>query len=112
MTTETKTKADTISTDFPKFLSEIRKGQLVFECAEKMEELVAAIRRENKSGSFNLKIEIGPLNPGNADTLAITAKPTIKAPEPTTPKAVFYSTSKNTLQRKDPRQQEFDGIDD
>ena len=104
----TGVKTDTVSTDFPQFLKEIRKGQLLFECSEELEKLVAAVVDTKKSGTLTLTVKVGPLKGDDVSTLGIDALAKAKLPEKTKQTAIFFPTKKNTLQRTDPRQGELE----
>ena len=102
--------ADIVHTDFAAFLKDIRKGQFLYESSVELEKLVAAIKETGKGGTLTLKIDIAPLNKGNANALGIKAKPKAKLPEKETNLAIFFPTDKNTLQREDPRQGLMDEV--
>jgi hypothetical protein len=99
--------ADTVSTNFVDVLRDIRKGQFLYECSAEMESLIAKIREHGKAGALNIKITITPHSVGNGDTLDVLAEVGSKKPKATPPKAIFFSTNRNTLQRNDPKQGDF-----
>jgi len=99
--------SDAVSTNFTEFLQEIRKGAFVYECASSLEELISKIREHGKGGVLNIKISIDPHSAGDGNTLDILAEVGSKKPKASTPKAIFFSTNKNTLQRNDPRQADY-----
>lgn len=104
----TKVGADVVVTNFPGFMQEVRKGQLVFDCAQKLEELVGAVREHGKSGKMTITFDIGPLSGKDSDTVGVLGDVQIKKPRKDISKAIFFTTKKNTLQKEDPRQDQMD----
>ena len=99
---------DAVSTDFVEFLKSVRRGGAVFDCATKLEKLVALIRERRKTGRLVIELTISP---EDSDAAAVTVqdKITVKEPEPPkSGKTFFFTTRKNTLQRDDPRQDMMD----
>ena len=111
--TEAKGKAaqaaDVVRTDIVAVLQGIRAGGCLFDLSESMERLVALIRERKKGGKLTLEISIDCMNAGDPSTLTLEDKVKIKEPTAGTKgKSIFFSTSRNTLQRTDPRQMQFD----
>jgi hypothetical protein len=110
--TKKKAKPDCVQGDVFDVLKGIRKGDCIFELNEKIEELVGAIREHSKGGELTLKLKIAPLNAGDPHSLKVTDEIKIKKPEKVNGISVFYSTSRNTLQKNDPNQMDFSDVDD
>lgn len=110
----TKVQPDTVSIDAAEVLKGIRKGRMMHELAEKLEELTTAIRDTNQKGSLTLKLSITPLKKGDADgmgAIAIALSDTIKIdkPEPAKAETLFFATRNGALSRNNPDQMNLPG---
>ena len=84
------------------FLREHRNGVTHDELSDKLQELVAAVTEEGKSGTLTLTINVKPL--GKNDGLEVGADVKIKPPKPTVGVSIFFASPDNNLVRQDPRQ--------
>lgn len=94
---------------FAATLQAIHDGRLVRECAEKLHELITAVGEQAKQGTFTLLLTVAPLTKGDASTVTVAPKITVKAPEADPPKAVFYA-HEGHLMRDDPAKAELPGL--
>lgn len=107
MATEKKEREiDAVSVDFPAFLKDIRRGEFLFECAQKQQELIKAIKDTRKGGKLTITLDIKPYSP-SASEVEVDGRCDIKAPLPARTKSIFFTTKANTCQREDPRQRDF-----
>lgn len=88
---------------FMDFLREHRGGSTHDDLSEKLQELVAAVTEEGKSGTLTLTISVKPL--GKGDGLEVGADVKIKPPVPKVGVSIFFASPENNLVRQDPRQQ-------
>lgn len=110
-TTKKRAKVDAVKSNFIDVLKEIRKGNCLYDLSEQMEELVGAIKEQNKSGKLSLVLNIEPYDKGDATRVTIVDKINIKKPEKTNGKTTFFPTSNNALSRKDPNQMDFSDVE-
>lgn len=106
--TQSKPKADAVSTNAATVLGQIRKGQFLYDLSQKMEELVADIREHKKGGKIAITLKFETMNAGDADTLQVVDEISVSKPKPTRAKSIFFTTKANTLVREDPRQRELE----
>ena len=110
MATQTaEKKPDTVSTNILETLSNIRKGDLLFDLSQKTEELVKAIRVTGQGGRITLVLDFKPMRQGDGSVILIDDDVRAKIPEPDKDSTIMYTTSKGTMQRNDPRQEVFQG---
>jgi hypothetical protein len=108
----TKAQPDTISINATDVLQGIRKGRMMHELAAKLEELTTAIRENNKKGSLTLKLDIDPLERGDADgmgAISVVIRDDIKInkPEPKRADTIFFASRSGALTRNNPDQMEM-----
>ncbi len=92
---------------YEKTLRELRKGAALTELSEKLAALLQAVRDTGRGGHIIHKIVVTPASAGDVLTLSFKDKVDTKLPERLLPTTIFYLNDDNTVQRTDPRQQEF-----
>jgi len=85
------------------FLREHRGGLTHDELSDKLQELVAAVGEEGKSGTLTVVFSLKPLAKG--DGIEVGSEIKIKPPKQTPGTSIFFVTAENNLARQDPRQQ-------
>lgn len=91
---------------FTDALREIRDGALLDELSDKLNQLVSAVQTTEKSGELTLKITLAPES-GSA-AIFVADKVTLKLPELSRGRTVMFGTETGNLQRKNPKQKEFE----
>lgn len=90
---------------FTEFLVEQRRGMCHNELNEKLHELVAAVAQHGKPGTLTLTIGVKPAAKNAYDTVVVTDKIALKAPEGELMESIFFvDPATNDLVRHDPRQ--------
>ena len=99
-------QVDVVAVDACAFLREVAHGDCVFDLGKGLEKVVAGVRETGKKGRVEVKLTFEPFK---GDVNRIVVGYDVKAVPPPLPKPVsmFFSTLKNTLQRRDPNQVEF-----
>lgn len=87
---------------FMDFLREHRNGSTHDELSDKLQELVAAVTEEERSGTLTFTIMLKPM--GKHDGLEVAADVKIKPPKPKAGVSLFFASPENNLVRQDPRQ--------
>lgn len=92
--------------DFVTTLAELRNGAAIIDATHKLTELVNAVALIGKKGKLTFEISISPsrLGPMQATEVEIEYACTIKKPERTTGRSIFYVTPEKDLVRNDPNQ--------
>lgn len=91
-------------------LGELRMGDSLVECDEKLTELIQAVRKTGKSGKLTLAIAIKPMSGGDVMAVTLEDKITLTLPESTKGGTIMYATPGNSLTKQDPRQMMLDGL--
>lgn len=91
---------------FAATLQDLAGGQVHTRLSDQLHDLTEAVTSTGKKGTLTLTIEVKPIKPGQVDTLSVTAKSVLKAPEgdDAAPTSVFFTDSSGNLTRSDPRQ--------
>lgn len=86
---------------------EIRRGQMLEDCADKLQEVVAFVAEHGKPAELVIKIKVKPASKGNG---AFIVADDIKATLPKLPsgETIFFGTPDNNLVPNDPRQKPLD----
>jgi hypothetical protein len=108
---DTAAKADVVSVNIIETLAQVRKGGLVFDMAQKFQELVQAVRDTGKKGKFKVTLTLTPED-GDSGALTVKDEIVLTKPEEGKPATFFYATEQGTLQREDPRQGNLPGMAD
>jgi hypothetical protein len=93
-------------------LKELRKGKTLFDLQDGLQELVHAVRETKRKGKIVFEMGVECRTPGNASSVEITDKVTVKLPEKLRERTTMFTTNKNTLQRTDPRQGTLEGFEE
>lgn len=89
-------------------LREMRRGRIVEDATDALEEVVKAVDQTNKGGSVTITIKVKPSKDGGWEkTLSASVKTDV--PRPDLPDAVFFSTADGDLVRDDPEQRALFG---
>ena len=97
-------KVDAVRTNFLETLETIREGELVFEAAEGLEQLIQAIRETRSKGTLTITLEVKPTSVHDAGKVFVTGKAKGKLPEKDVSPTLFYTADDNTLRRNNPNQ--------
>ena len=90
-------------------LNTINRGRLVNEANSKLDELIAAVKRYEQSGTITITLKVE--NGAAPDTVNVTGTATVKAPQPKHP-AVFFVDDTDRLTRDDPSMDPMFGRDE
>ncbi|WP_037576720.1 hypothetical protein [Phaeacidiphilus oryzae] len=110
MSTEHESADEARVRPFADFLIEQAGGRTHTELSEQLHDLISAVTATGKGGALTLRVEVKPLTPGDATTLTVTDKVTVKIPQGDRPKSVFFVTGDGNLSRNDPRQLAFESL--
>jgi hypothetical protein len=88
---------------FMDFLREHRNGATHDDLSDKLQELVAAVMEEGKSGKITLTVSIKPVGKNDGLEVAAEVKSTLPKKQPGV--SIFFASPENNLIRQDPRQQ-------
>lgn len=91
---------------FNQWLLEQRGGSLHGELSDRMQELVAAVAIEGKTGSLTITIKVSPAAAGT-NQFVVTDDVKVKSPEPERGASLFFADPAGNLSRSDPRQPEL-----
>lgn len=92
---------------FAEFLMSHRRGELIAEANDLMDELLEAVVRTGSKGSITLKI---PVEMNKAGQIEITPAIDMKKPRRALSAGIYYATEDGHLTRRDPSQ--TDWVDD
>jgi hypothetical protein len=98
--------ADEMNMDAVGFLKDLAHGDCVFDLAKGIEKIVKGVRDTGKKGRIELKVVFEPFK-GDVNRLVVGYDLKVLPPPEPRPVSMFFSTVKNTLQRRDPNQVEF-----
>lgn len=89
-------------------LRDMRRGRIVDDATEALEEVVKAVDATEKAGSVTIKITVKPSKDGGWEKTLSTAIST-SIPRKDSPDAVFFSNADGDLVRDDPDQRPLFG---
>ena len=92
-------------TPFDETLRKIRRGVLINELTEQMQDVVKAVEDTGKSGEITIKLTIKKFSRMNA--IDITDKVTVKLPQDQPESTMMFATPEGNLVTEDPRQQKL-----
>jgi hypothetical protein len=92
---------------FADTLTALRRGELVDELAEALNELTTACADTGKVGTLTVSIK---LKPGSAGQIEVTDEVKLKMPTPNKSSTLMFATPEGNLQRDDPRQMSIEGL--
>jgi len=101
------TNVDQVNMDAGAFLKEIAGGSCSHEFTQGLEKVVQGVRETGKKGKIDLKLSLEPFK-GDPNRIVVSYDVNANAPKPAKPVSMFFSTTRNTLQRKDPNQVEME----
>src|SRR5213595_2421799 len=87
--------------------AQLRYGELHEELSDKLNELVSAVDRAQKSGKLVLTLS---LKPGKGGQIEIGDEIKLTLPKEEKASSIMFATPEGNLQREDPRQKTFEGI--
>jgi hypothetical protein len=91
-----------MSRSFADVLRECSGGRTIADLSDGLTELVAAVQQTRASGSITLTLTV---KPNGDNSVLITEKTSIKAPQLKRGESVFFVQGGGDLVRSDPRQQ-------
>lgn len=91
--------------NFLEFIQTFRRGELLAEGDDKLNELIEAISRTGSSGSLTLKMSV---KVNKAGQLEITPDLAIKKPTRTLGVGIYYANDEGRLSRRDPNQMDIE----
>lgn len=86
-------------------LTQIRKGKLLLEAQQKLQDVVKTCRATGKKGELTIKLSIKPSANGE---MHVTGTADAKAPKPEVTASLFYDSEDGALLREDPKQVAMD----
>ncbi len=92
---------------FIQTINDIRQGQIADEMAERLGELVKAVRETGGKAELSLKLTIKPASKNNTEQLVVTDEIVAKKPKPERGTTILFSSEDGGLSRRDPRQPEL-----
>lgn len=88
-------------------LREIRRGDLLDEAADALQQLVAAVSDTGKVGKMTIEISIAPASKGQG-AVKVADKITLKIPTWPAGETILFVTPDNNLVPNNPRQESLD----
>lgn len=95
---------------FIDFVGTLRRGTLLDDAAEALQEVTQAVQETGKPGTVTIQFQVRPASKHDATMLVIRDKVSAKTPEPDRAETVFFATDDGQLSRRDPRQPELPGL--
>lgn len=86
---------------------EIRRGQFIDECADELQNLIAAVEETGKAGKLVIEIAVAPASRGQG-AVKVADKITAKLPSLPAGETIMFVTPENNLVANDPRQTKLD----
>lgn len=86
---------------------DIRSGQFLEECADKMQEVIAACASTNKKATLSIEITVAPASKSGG-AVKVSDKITTKLPGEERGETILFVTVENNLSTTDPRQKSLD----
>lgn len=93
------------SINFMEFLRTFRRGQLLSECDEKLETVIAAMNDTGGDGELTIKL---PFKRNKAGQIECTPKITPKIPQRQMGTGIYFSDDDGRLSRRDPNQMDIE----
>lgn len=88
-------------------LRDIRRGQLLDDAADKLQEVVKAVDETGKAGKLVIEINVAPASRGQG-AMKVSDKITAKLPTLPAGETIMFVTPESNLVPNDPRQQKLD----
>jgi len=86
---------------------DIRRGQFLDECADKMQEVIAACAEHNKKATLTIEITVAPAS-RTGGAVKVSDKISTKLPGQDRGETILFVTTDNNLSTSDPRQKSLD----
>lgn len=86
---------------------DIRRGQMLEDCADELHKVVKAVEETGKAGKLVIELTIKPASKGQGAVIC-SDKVRAKLPELPTGETILFVTTENNLVANDPRQKEID----
>ncbi|MEO6146548.1 MAG: hypothetical protein ABIT70_05745 [Sulfuriferula sp.] len=86
---------------------DIRRGQFIEECADKMQEVIAHVAEHNKPAKLIIELTISPASRTGA-AMNVSDKVTAKIPALPSGETILFVTPDNNLVPNDPHQKSLD----
>lgn len=97
---------ETPSNTFHAMLQHQRKGKLLAELSEQLQQVTLAAREFGEPATLTLTIRVSPAN-GDASAMAVADEIKTKLPQPKKPTSLFFVTDEGALVRNNPNQSEM-----
>ncbi len=82
---------------------DIRRGQFLEECADKLQEVIASVAEHAKPGKLVIEITVAPAS-RKGSAMKVSDKITAKLPALVTGETILFVTTDNNLVANDPHQ--------
>ena len=82
---------------------DLRRGEFLNDCADKLQEVVAGVEDTGKAGKLVIEITIKPASKGQGAVM-VADKITVKLPQLPAGETIMFVTPENNLMANDPRQ--------
>lgn len=82
---------------------DLRRGEFLNDCADKLQEVVAGVEDTGKAGKLLIEITIKPASKGQGAVM-VADKITVKLPQLPAGETIMFVTPENNLMANDPRQ--------
>lgn len=86
---------------------DIRRGQFLEECADKLQEVIASCAETNKKATLVIEITVAPAS-RSGGAVKVSDKITAKLPAFDRGETILFVTTENNLSSTDPRQKSLD----
>lgn len=86
---------------------DIRRGQFLEECADKLQEVIAACQTHNKKATLVIEITVAPAS-RTGGAVNVSDKITAKVPALERGETILFVTEDNDFSTTDPRQKSLD----
>lgn len=91
--------------NFMQFIQTFRRGELLDDCNQKLDELMEALSATGKNGSLTLKFDF---KHNKAGQLEVTPAASIKKPVKEVMPGIYFVSDDSRLTRRDPRQMDIE----
>lgn len=88
-------------------LRDIRRGNLLEECADELQKVIAAVEETGKTGKLIIEIAVSPASKGQGAVM-VADKITAKLPALPAGETIMFVTPENNLVANDPRQKSLE----
>ena len=86
---------------------DLRRGEFLNDCADKLQEVVAGVEDTGKAGKLLIEITIKPASKGQGAVM-VADKITVKLPQLPAGETIMFVTPENNPVPNDPRQKDLD----